>query len=58
MHTAKALKNIRKILIVFTSKNVYVSTCILSFNNRIIKATRTRSIFQKYQKNALFSFSI
>ena len=28
MHTAKALKTIRKILIVFTSKNVYVSTCM------------------------------
>ena len=60
MHTAKSLKNNNKNHhIVFSyNKENFKKICIsmhFGFNNQFIKITRTRPIFQKFQKN-LFCF--
>jgi hypothetical protein len=59
MHTAKSLKNI--ILYFHIKKKIskiYISMHF-GFNNQFIKVTRTRPIFQKFQKKIiLFSFNI
>ena len=58
MHTTKSRKYNKISYHVFiqkkNSKNIL--TCILDFNNQFIKAMRTRSIFQKYQKNYFVFF--
>ena len=53
MHTAKYLT---KIILYFHTTKIqkYVLACIFGFNNWFIKATRTRPIFQKFQKKLLF----
>jgi len=60
MHMVKSLKNIKRFHVVFSCKKTikkwYLLACILSFNNQFIKAKRTRTIFQKYQKKYFVFF--
>jgi hypothetical protein len=56
MHTAKSLKEKKNHIIFSYNKNAKI--CIrmhFDFNNQFIKVTRTRPIFQKFQKK-LFCF--
>jgi len=61
MHTAKSLKDKKKNHIIFLYRKHKNSKICFSmyfgFNNKFIKGMRTRPIFQKFQKNILFSFS-
>jgi hypothetical protein len=54
MHTAKSLKNKNKIILYFhiakKISKIYINMHF-GFNNQFIKVTRTRPIFQKFQKN-------
>jgi len=60
LHTAKSLKDENHILFSYNKQKFkkYILACIFDFNNKFIKVTKTRSIFQKFQKKYLFSFSI
>jgi len=58
MHTAKSLKN-KKIKIVSSyikGKIQKIFSMHFDFNNQFIKVTRTRPIFQKFQKNYFIFF--
>jgi len=59
MHMAKSLKNKRKKIILYFHITKKISKICISmhfgFNNQFIKVTRTRPIFQKFQKK-LFCF--
>ena len=60
MHTTKSLKNKRKKIILYfhTTKKI-LKICIsmhFGFNNQFIKVTRTRPIFQKFQKKYFVFF--
>jgi len=53
------IKNISYLIFIQNKiKKINLLACILGFNNQFIKIMRIRPIFQKYQKNILFSFSI
>jgi len=59
MHTTKSLKNKKKIILYFHTTKKISKICIsmhFGFNNPFIKVTRTRPIFQKFQKNYYFVF--
>jgi hypothetical protein len=61
MHTAYSLQN-KSITSYFPttkeiSRNIYISMHF-GFNNKFVRTTRTRPIFQKFQKIIVFSFSI
>jgi hypothetical protein len=59
MHTTKYLKDKKLMLYFPTTKKANICfSMYFGFNNQVIKAMRTRPIYQKYQKNILFSFSI
>jgi hypothetical protein len=50
MHTAKSLKNFKKIILYFHTIKKISKICIsmhFGFNNQFIKVTRTGPIFQK-----------
>ena len=58
MDTTKYLKDIKK---KFITLCVWVCVCVcfsmhFDFNNKFVKAMRTRPIFQKYPKNILSLF--
>ena len=60
MHTTKSLKA-KKFHIVFSYNKEKSKKCFsmhFDFNNQFIKVTRIWPIFQKFQKNILFCFSI
>jgi hypothetical protein len=59
MHTTKSLKNKKKIILYFHTTKKISKICIsmhFGFNNLFIKVTRTRPIFQNFQKNYYFVF--
>jgi len=59
MHTAKSLKNKKKSYCIFIQQRKFQKICIsmhFDFNNQFIKVTRTRPIFQKFQKNYFVFF--
>jgi hypothetical protein len=60
MHTAKSLKNIYKKFILYFHITKKISKMCISmyfdFNNQFIKVTRTKPIFQKFQKNYFVFF--
>jgi hypothetical protein len=61
MHTTKSLKNKKNHIVFSYYKENFKKICIsmhFDFNNQFIKVTRTRPIFQKFQKKNLFSFNI
>ena len=56
MHTAKSQKNKLKAYCIFIQQRKfqkYVLACIFGFNNQFIKVTRTRPIFQNFQKKLI-----
>jgi hypothetical protein len=60
MHTAKSLKNNnKKSYFIFIQQRKFQKVCIsmhFGFNNQFFKVTRTRPIFQKFQKNYFVFF--
>ena len=60
MHTAKSLRDKKKIHIIFYTKKYKNSKICFSmhfgFNNKFIRAMRTRPIFQKNTKEFFFLF--
>jgi len=64
MHTTKSLKNKKKKIknksyCIFIQQRKFQKICIsmyFGFNNQFIKVTRTRPIFQKFQKKNFVFF--
>jgi hypothetical protein len=62
MHTAKSLKNKKKIILYFhTTKKIskkYVLACILSLITSLLKSRELGQYFKIFKKKKLFSFNI
>ena len=62
MHTAKSLKNKKKIILYFhTKKKIskkYVLACILSLITSLLKSQELGQYFKNSKKKNLFSFNI
>jgi hypothetical protein len=62
MHTAKSLKNKKKIILYFhTTKKIskkYVLACILSLITSLLKSRELGQYFKIFKKKNLFSFNI
>jgi len=58
MHMAKYLKEKNHIIFSYNKNSKICINMHFGFNNQFIKVTRTRPIFQKFQKYYFFSFSI
>jgi len=56
LHMTKSLKDENHIVFSYNKQKFkkYFLACIFSFNNKFIKATRTRLTFKKFKKNIFF----